>query len=96
MNEFNNRMNVQRRVLAYVNKQAKGNEELCGLSDAAITRWAVQNAISANDRVLELLRRISGKLSFLATKSQEQITEDYRKLSAEVEGLTRELEKQMG
>jgi hypothetical protein len=96
MNEFNNRMDVQRQVLAYVNKRKKDREELCGLSDAAISRWASQNRIPATDSALILLRRISDKLCFLATKSQEQITEDYKNLSAEVDGLRKALVKAMG
>jgi len=95
MNEFNNRMNVQRQVLACVNKRRLAREELCGLSDGAITRWATRNGISPANNALILLRRIGDKLSFLATKSQEQITDDYKKLSAEITGLTRELENEM-
>ena len=95
MNEFNNRMNVQREVLACVNNRAKVNEQLCGLSDTAITRWAGKNASLASDPVLALLRAISTKLSFLATKSQEQVTEDYKRLSTDVGRLTIELEEEL-
>jgi hypothetical protein len=96
MNEFNNRMNVQRQVLACVNRRGVTREELCGLSDAAISRWAARNSVSADDGILALLRGISDKLSFLATKSQEQITEDYKMLSVEICQLTRDLEIAMG
>lgn len=92
MNEFNNRINVQRQVLACVNRRGLTREELCGLSDGAISRWASTNSVSADDGILALLRRISDRLSFLATKSQEQITEDYKALSVEVGQLTRDLE----
>lgn len=96
MNEFNNRMNVQRQVLALVNMRGSTREELCGLSDGAIVRWASANALSADDNVLHLLRRISDKLSFLATKSQEQVTEEYKSLSAEVDQLIEDLKGAMG
>ena len=95
MNEFNNRMNVQRQVLACVNSQELTREELCGLSDGAISRWAASNAISPDDNALVLLRQIGDKLSFLATKSQEQITEDYKALSVEISLLIEDLEETM-
>lgn len=96
MNEFNNRMNVQRQVLAYVNARGSSGEQLCGLSEGAISRWASANAVSADDEVLRLLRRIGDKLCFLATKSQEQITKEYKHLSAEVGRLVNELKTAMG
>lgn len=96
MNEFNNRMSVQRQVLAYVNGRPASREQLCGLSEAAIARWASANALPADDEILRLLRAIGDKLSFLATKSQEQITAEYRILSGEVGRLTNELKNEMG
>lgn len=95
MSEFNNRMKVQRQVLTCVNKGMNTKEELCGLSDAAISRWATQNAISPTHNILVLLHRIGNKISSLASRSQEQITEDYEKLSSEINNLTKQLEKEI-
>lgn len=96
MNEFNNRMNVQRQVLAIVNKQDPVLEELCGLSEATISRWAVVNDIAGDAEVLQLLRKIGDKLSFLATKSQEQVSDEYQSLSVAVDRLTEDLRIAMG
>jgi hypothetical protein len=43
-----------------------------------------------------LLHTISERLFFLATRSQEQVTEEYQNLATEVEGLTRNLKKAIG
>ena len=96
MNEFNNRMNVQRQVLAIVNKQESVLEELCGLSEAGISRWAAVNGIPGDAEVLQLLRKIGDKLSFLATKSQEQVSDEYKSLSVAVDKLTEDLRIAVG
>lgn len=82
MHEFNNRIDIQRQVLKIVNRNKPLSAELCGLSEAAIHRWAVVNNVGEEKEILRLLRKISDNLSFLATKSQEQVTEDYKNLSA--------------
>ena len=91
MDEFNNRMNVQRRVLSIINSNNSSGEELFGLSEHAISRWASNHAIMPDSLEVKLLVKISEKMSFLATKSQEQITQDYLNLSDAVEGLIQEL-----
>lgn len=77
MDEFQNRMKAQREILNIVNGYQL-REELCGLSEQAISRWAIANELGANAKVVTLLRRAAELLSFLATKSQEQITDEYR------------------
>ncbi len=96
MNEFNNRMEAQREVLNIINSSHKWREELCGLSINAIERWSRINQIEPNGPLTKLLTEISGKLFFLATKSQEQVTEEYRSLSTEVSKLTRDLQEIIG
>lgn len=83
MNEFNNRISAQREILQVVNKRPQ-KEELFGLSGKAIDRWVVANRVDTESRLVQLIRAAADKLFFLANKSQEQITEDYQMLSAEV------------
>ena len=95
MDEFNNRMDAQRSVLEVVNRQVGNKEELCGLSKKAIERWIGANQINSESEVCKILYSISEKLFFLATKSQEQISEKYRLVSSEISGLKLDLEKAM-
>lgn len=87
MSEFNNRIAAQRDILRNVNERAWG-EELFGLSSGAIDRWANANQIEQEAVLLLLIRQAAERLFFLANKSQEQITEDYRMLCDEVADLT--------
>ena len=87
MNEFKNRMAAQRQILELVNRKQRG-EELFGLSSKAIERWVAVNAIDSNSNLVELIKIASGKLFFLANKSQEQISEDYQSTSREIAGVT--------
>ena len=96
MDEFNNRMDAQRSVLRVVNGQQCWREELCGLSLNAIERWIRVNQVAHDGPVPGLLKEISKSLLFLATKSQEQVTEDYRHLSSNVARLTKDLEALLG
>lgn len=96
MDEFNNRMDAQRRVLSVVNGRRRWREELCGLSLNAIERWTRINRCEHDGPVPTLLKEISKTLFFLATKSQEQVSEDYRKLSSDVASLTEDLEAVLG
>ncbi|WP_440856755.1 hypothetical protein [Pseudomonas syringae] len=90
--EFNNRIDAQRKVLTIVNKLG-WQEELFGLSSGGIARWAESNRIAAGDPLHVLVTRAGEKLFFLANKSQEQITGEYRALSIEVAELTRQIER---
>ncbi|MCJ1881142.1 hypothetical protein [Pseudomonas nitroreducens] len=90
MTEFNNRIDAQREILAIVNSYA-WREELFGLSSGAIERWIRENGIDPSSDLPIMVYECAGKLFFLANKSQEQITEDYRKISIEVHDLTRRI-----
>lgn len=83
MNEFNNRIDAQRRILTLVNSK-RWVEELYGLSSAAIERWVQANNINPSDRLVLAIYESADKLFFLANKSQEQVTEEYRMLAREV------------
>lgn len=96
MDEFNNRMDAQRRVLSIVNSHRHWREELCGLSLNAIERWARVNECEYDGSLTTLLKTISKSLFFLATKSQEQVSQDYRKLSSDVAKLTEDLKAVVG
>ena len=96
MDEFNNRMDAQRDILEVVNRQAGYSEELCGLSKKAIERWISSNQLNPKSETCDILFQIAKKLFFLANKSQEQITEEYKALSSEISALKINLEKSIG
>lgn len=90
MTEFNNRIAAQREILLTVNN-AHWREELYGMSSGAIDRWLLANNVDRCSRLVSLLLEAAGKLFFLANKSQEQVTAEYRLRSSEVSGLTEEI-----
>jgi hypothetical protein len=77
MTEFGDRLQAQREVLRAVNSVA-WHEQLLGLSTQAIGRWTERNGISPESEVVRHLRVASERLGFLATKSQMQVSDDYR------------------
>lgn len=92
-NEFNNRIDAQREVIYIINKLG-WKEELFGLSAGGIARWAQANSIPVGDQLHSLVIQAAEKLFFLANKSQEQITGEYRALSIEVGGLIRQIQQE--
>ncbi|NNH37183.1 hypothetical protein [Acinetobacter terrae] len=82
MNEFQNRVNLQRQIIVLVNKKLRFNEPLASLSQGCINRWKSNNNQILN-QTYEILLDLSNKVLFLATKSQEQITEEYAFKSSE-------------
>ena len=95
MHEFNNRIQAQRHFLEIVNRRAWQKEELCGMSGKAIERWATANTIEPQCRLVVLLRSAADELFFLANKSQEQITDEYRDRSRRVQSLAAEIEAEL-
>ena len=90
MNEFNNRIDAQRAILTSVN--ARGwKEELLGLSSGALERWVRANQLMQTDPLVVALYKAAEKLFFLANKSQEQVTNEYRGLSIEVSKIAKEI-----
>ncbi|MBA3596220.1 MAG: hypothetical protein H0W40_02425 [Methylibium sp.] len=88
MTEFNNRIAAQRDILVAVN-EAPWNEELFGMSSGALERWMRRNGVEATSTLALLLVDAASRLFFLANKSQEQITDEYKLRSLEVAELTR-------
>jgi hypothetical protein len=78
MDEFVGRMATQRHVLDVVNRELRSTEKLFGLSSNAIERWAVANRLEPTSEIVQLLKRISSELFFMATRSQEPVSEEYK------------------
>ena len=87
MSEFNNRIAAQRKILQLVNGGNSVSEELFGLSQKAIDRWVLVNHIDSESRLVSLIKEASAKLFFLANKSQEQVTEEYKAVSTQIESI---------
>lgn len=94
MNEFNNRIDAQREILNLVNRKL-WTEELYGLSAGAIERWIRSNNIDPTTELPRTIYESARKLFFLANKSQEQITDEYRLLSIEVSEITKHIAKML-
>jgi hypothetical protein len=90
MTEFNNRIAAQREILLAVNS-AHWREELYGMSSGALDRWVRANSLDQSSKLVSLLLTAAGKLFFLANKSQEQVTAEYRLCSSEVSRLAEEI-----
>ncbi|WP_443690474.1 hypothetical protein [Pseudomonas sp.] len=95
MIEFNNRIDAQREILNLVNYK-HWKEELYGLSSGAIDRWVRANGIDPSADLPRAVFQSADKLFFLANKSQEQITDEYRLLSVEVFELTQRIARIVG
>jgi len=92
MSEFSNRIKAQREALKVVNGSGLFREPLLSLTEKAIDRWSNNNDLSNTDRAILLLKAMSSTLFFLANKSQEQVTEDYKTLSKKVNDQLSKLE----
>ena len=91
MNEFNNRVEVQRLILRLVNQYVWEKEELFGLSSKAIERWVSANRVRPESSLVPIPVTASSKLFFLANKSQEQISPEYQASSAVTSALSPEM-----
>lgn len=92
MTEFNNRIAAQRGILFAVNS-VPWREELFGMSRGALERWMHCNGVDATSALAQLLVEAATKLYFLANKSQEQVTDEYKLRSNEVAELTRRIQR---
>lgn len=93
MDDFLNRITAQRFVINIVNKEDKIIFPLVGLSSKSLERWQLENSIPNDSELIKILYLISSKLFFLANKSQEQITNEYRLLSKSVSDLITDLDQ---
>ncbi|KIA99447.1 hypothetical protein OA93_04585 [Flavobacterium sp. KMS] len=91
MNEFLNRITAQREVINIINQEKKLSFPLVGLSLKSIERWKKENSISDDSEISKIINLIASKLFFLANKSQEQITGEYKLLSKNVSELINHL-----
>lgn len=82
--EFNNRIAAQRAILQVVNGNNWESEELFGLSSKAIDRWVSANRMDPDSKLACLVKEASAKLFFLANKSQQQVSDEYRMVSGEI------------
>lgn len=89
--EFNSRVDLQRQVLKLVN-YANFNTQLAGLSKSALDNWIFSNNIK-NEELVNSLYKIAEKLFFIANKSQDQITEEYKSLHLSVQNEINNLKK---
>lgn len=78
MDEFVGRMATQRHVLNVVNKKLSSTEKLFGLSAHAIERWTLVNRLEPKSELIQLIKRISSELFFMATRSQEPVSNEYQ------------------
>lgn len=85
--EFNNRIAAQRAILRVVNHRSWGGEQLFGLSTKAIDRWVSVNRLEPGSPLVKLVKDVSAKLFFLANKSQEQVSDEYKAVRAEITSL---------
>jgi hypothetical protein len=81
--DFNNRIEAQRDVLTAVNSRTWPVEQLYALSDGAIQRWIIANHIEAKSEIASLVIVAGDALNFLANKSQEQVSDEYKMRSQE-------------
>jgi hypothetical protein len=95
MSDFNNRVAAQRELLRLVNNGTWCTEELFSLSGKAIDRWIAANRLDSASKLVELVRFASEKLLFLANKSQEQISEEYKLISREFSSMAEAIRTQM-
>lgn len=93
MDEFVNRMNTQRHVLNLVNGKIDLSEKLFGLSYSAIQRWASANQLDLSSEIICFLRQISSDLFFIATRSQEPVSAEYRFRRQQIIGSVSSLER---
>ncbi|WP_151714100.1 hypothetical protein [Acinetobacter bereziniae] len=94
MSEFQNRISAQRNILHIVNNIA-WQEELLGLSNGAINRWANNNKLNQDSQIVKLIKEAADQLFFLSNKSQEQITEEYKNLSIRVSVIANKIEQEV-
>jgi hypothetical protein len=87
-------MEAQRKVLQTVNRKEWDKEELFGLSSEAIDRWVITNRVDPESRLVQLIKTTSEKLFFLANKSQETVSSEYKMVSHEISVLTKEIESE--
>jgi hypothetical protein len=93
--EFINRIAAQRAILRVINHKPWSSEPLFGLSRKAIDRWISVNRLDPDARVVRMVTDISGTLFFLANKSQEQVSDEYQAVRAEITAACSAIEREL-
>lgn len=83
-NEFLNRIDLQRKTIQLINKYNTYTHPIHSLTFKGIDKWISSNSIDPSAEHVKTIYNISEKLFFLANKSQEQISPEYRNLSLDV------------
>lgn len=96
-NTFLNRVSAERKVLKAVNSVFSGNQQLAGLSHAALLRWESVVGQSRVADILPLLMVLAEQCQRLSDRSNETFVpvekEQAVKISEQLEVLTLELRK---
>lgn len=71
------------------------SERLFGLSSKAIDRWIAVNRLDPSSSIVHAIRDIAAKLFFLANKSQDQISEQYQLVRAEIMAACDDIEAEL-
>ena len=77
MNEFNGRLEAQRRILKVVNESSTQNEQLFALNLKAISRWGTANGHDSSAAVTRLLSEASSNVFAMANNSDDPIAGSY-------------------
>lgn len=70
-NSFLNKVSAERRFLSVINARSKNNQQLTGLSSAAIDLWNRQADEKATKEILELLNILAEQCQCLSDRSHE-------------------------
>ena len=92
MNEFYNRISIQRKVIKMINSSGVFRSPLNGLTKDSIELWIRLNKVN-EIKLINIVYEISSKMLLLANKSQEQITEEYSCISDNVNNCINELQE---
>lgn len=95
MGELDSRIEMQRRVLALVNGHTSAAERLFGLSHKAIDRWVSANGLERGKPLVVMLMTIADRLSFLAAKSQDHLSQQRMLAVDEIEKVFGELAREL-
>lgn len=90
MTTFNSRIEAQRCILRVINGKLDQSEELFGLSRDAIKRWLLANRYDPNGNLVQLVI-----LAFLANRSQETVSDDYRAVSDQILSIIKIIEQEL-
>jgi hypothetical protein len=93
--EFNSRIEAQRAIVKVVNERSWESEPLLSLSRKSIDRWVRVNRVDSESRLVGLLLEASAGLFFLANRSQEQVSDEYRTASERIAALCQGIQDEL-